>query len=105
MGDYLDDQFKTLKAIKDVSNTSSLSSSELFKVFVEMRHGAYLVNTETAESTGNDLFKVDTDDDDNDDDNQEPKKITFQLAGLDMSASEDDGCDLDDNGRIVDDLA
>ncbi len=104
MGDYLDNQFKTLKAIKDVSNTSSLGTSELFKVFVEMRHGAYLIDTETAEATDNDLFKVDTDGEDNDD-KEEPRKVTFQLAGMDFSASDDDGCELDDNGRLVDDSA
>ena len=109
MGDYLDNQFKTLKAIKDVSGTSSLGARELFRIFVEMRHGAYLINTETAEATDNDLFKADTDaTDDTDDTDKEPRKVTFQLAGLDMCApgdSGDDGCDLDDNGRIVNDLA
>ncbi len=107
MSDYLDEQFKTLKAIKDVSNTSSLSTSELFKVFVEMRQGVDLVNTQTAEATGNDLFKVntDTEDDETIDDTDAPPKVLFQLAGVDMAVSEDDGCELDENGRIVDDLA
>ncbi len=104
MSDYLENQFKTLKAIKDVSSTSSISSSKLFKVLVEMRHGAYLVSSETAESTENELFKVETDSDDDSED-KASHKITFQLAGLDMFASEDDGCELDDNGRIVDDQA